>query len=248
MVTPREIAKRLPVVPFVYRTLRDWYSRYRLKFKSTEAVFTGIYKTNAWGHQDSVSGEGSSTRQTRVIAAELPSLFAALKISTILDIPCGDFHWMKDVDLARLDYTGADIVKDLIETNRSKYAGERRRFQSMNLIQDRLPRVDLILCRDCLVHLSGAEILLALRNICDSQSEYLLTTTFTDRTHNADIVAGQWRVINLELAPFWLPKPLRVVNEGCTEGNGAFQDKALGLWKVSEIRESLAGGQRRPGG
>lgn len=56
MGTLREIAKKIPVIPFVYRALRNRYARYQLKSKSTEDVFTEIYRSNAWGGKDSVSG------------------------------------------------------------------------------------------------------------------------------------------------------------------------------------------------
>ena len=239
MSTLREIAKKIPVIPFVYRALRDRYVRYRLKSKSMVDIFTDIYRNNAFGGKDSVSGPGSDVDQTTVITSELPALFNALNISTILDIPCGDFYWMKSVDLNNIDYTGADIVKELIQNNSAKYARDGVRFQYLNLIKDKMPKVDLIFCRDCLVHFSFSDIGLALDNVCNSQSEYFLTTTFTGRKDNHDIVTGQWRPINLELFPFGLTKPLKIINEGCTEGDGAYGDKALGLWRIADIRESL---------
>jgi hypothetical protein len=216
------------------------YARYQLKSKGTKGVFTEIYRSNAWGGKESASGRGSDLDQTRAIITELPALFNDLNISTMLDIPCGDFHWMKHVDLNSIDYTGADIVEELIQTNIERYARHAVRFQHLDLIKDTLPRVDLIFSRDCLVHLSFADIIKALDNICESQSEYFLTTTFTGRTDNRDIVTGLWRALNLELVPFVLPKPLKVIYEKCTEGEGACEDKALGLWRIADIRRSLA--------
>ena len=239
MGTLRKLVKQMPVVPLVYRALRNRYLRHQLKSKSTEDLFTEIYRSNAWGGRDSVSGPGSDVHQTRIITSELPALLKELKISTMLDIPCGDFHWMKGVDLHSVDYTGADAVKELIQKNRKQYARDNVRFQYLNLTKSKLPKVDLVFCRDCLVHFSFADIFLALDNICSSQSEYLLTTSFTRKQDNRDIVAGQWRVLNLELVPFVLPKPLEIINEGCTLGDGAYQDKALGLWRIADIRESL---------
>lgn len=32
-------------------------------------------------------------------------------IKSILDIPCGDFSWMKKIELDGIEYIGADIVK-----------------------------------------------------------------------------------------------------------------------------------------
>jgi hypothetical protein len=105
----------------------------------------------------------------------------------------------------------------------------------LTLFASKLPTVDLIFCRDCLVHFSFDDIRRALQNICRSGSAYLLTTTFTEQRQNQDIVTGQWRQLNLELEPFSLPKPLSLINEDCTEGEGKFADKSLGLWRIEEI-------------
>jgi len=239
MNTLKEIAKKLPIVPYVYRVLRNGYQSYRLKLQDTETVFTDIYRTNGWGGKDSISGSGSDVHQTSAIIKELPVVFSDFRISTMLDIPCGDFHWMKHVELNDIDYIGADIVDDLVKKNTEQYVKDGMRFWRLNLIEDKLPKVDLVFCRDCLVHLSFADICHTLNNICNSDSEYILTTTFTGRKENHDIATGQWRVLNLELAPFMLPRPLRVIDEGCTEGDGAYIDKALGLWRIADIRESL---------
>lgn len=246
----KDIAKDLPLLPSVYRLLRSRYDNYRkmmrrrreyyqLKAKSTQEVFTDIYKENAWCGKASRSGAGSDIDQTRIIAHELPILFSEFRISTLLDIPCGDFHWMRNVDLSGIDYTGADVVDELIMVNTQLYARDGVRFQKINLLKDHLPKAHLVLCRDCLVHFSFEDILHALANICNSDIEFLLTTTFPERKENRDIATGQWRVLNLEVTPFVLPSPLKIINEGCTQGRGSYTDKALGLWRVTDIRESL---------
>jgi hypothetical protein len=236
MGTLKEIVKRMPVIPFVYRE----YTRYRLRSKSTEEIFTEIYRNNIWSGKESVSGSGSNITQAQIIIQELPKIFREYDVSTILDIPCGDFHWMKNIDLKGISYTGADIVQELIQNNRDKYAGESIRFRTLNLIKDDLPEVDLVFCRDCLVHFSFSDIFFALDNICNSQAKYLLTTTFTERNDNHDSLTGRhWRPINLEIAPFNLPKPLKILHEGCTEKDGAYEDKAIGMWRISDIKENL---------
>lgn len=239
MQTLKSFFKKLPVIPSIYRALRHKYDRYQLSSRSSEDIFTEYYKNNAWGGKVSVSGRGSDFDQTKIIIDELPKLLRDFNISNILDIPCGDFHWMKSVNLNGIDYTGADIVEELILENTGKYANKHTKFRHLNLIGDTLPKVDLVFCRDCLVHLSFKDIFLALDNICSSQSEYLLTTTFIQAKENSDITTGQWRTLNLQLAPFFLPKPLRIVVEECPERNGVYRDKALALWRVSNIYESL---------
>lgn len=77
-------------------------------------VFEEIFESNFWGGRESVSGTGSSLYQTRELRKALPEIFENLQIETILDIPCGDFHWMKKVVSEQIQYTGADVVTMLI--------------------------------------------------------------------------------------------------------------------------------------
>lgn len=210
-----------------------------LKNRTPERIFTDIFLRNKWGGDKSVSGRGSDTRQTRIIAAELPRLCSELRISTLLDVPCGDFYWMSGVNLEGVDYLGGDIVEPLIERNRERYEKDNVRFARMNLIADPIPTVDLVFCRDCLVHFSDADVAAALKNICSSGSSYLLTTTFPARNSNVEIATGQWRPLNLERAPFCLPPPLRLIVEECTENAGRYTDKSMGLWNIASIRTAL---------
>jgi SAM-dependent methyltransferase len=205
-----------------------------------ETIFTEMYHRNKAALPGSVSGPGSDLDPTQVIRNLLPRLFRELKLSSMLDIPCGDFNWMRFVDLAGMKYIGADIIAELVESNRVDYALENITFEHLNLIQDDLPEVDLILCRDCLVHFSFDDIFKALHNIVRSESDYLLATHFTERDENHDIPTGSWRTLNLEISPFNLPQPLRTLNEGYTGNQGRFRDKSLALWTVDVIRQTLA--------
>lgn len=201
--------------------------------------FKNIFKNNSWGGRNSVSGRGSDLDQTEHIIREIPALFKDMDISTLLDIPCGDFNWMRNIDLSGIKYIGADIVKEIIKNNKNQYEKNNVSFRHMNLIEDTLPQVDLILIRDGLVHMSYGDIFKSLNNVCNSISQYLLTTSFTDRQDNKDIITGEWRPLNLQIAPFLLPKPIRIINEKCTQGKLSYTDKSLGLWKISDIAKIL---------
>ncbi|MBI5728043.1 MAG: class I SAM-dependent methyltransferase [Ignavibacteriales bacterium] len=205
------------------------------KEKSVEEKFSFIHENNFWGGNNSVSGEGSDSAQTAAIRSALPKIFSAYNINSLLDIPCGDFNWMKTMDLSMLEYTGADIVREIVDKNNCLFVSSNKKFLKLNLIQDALPQVDLVFCRDCLVHLSFADIHSSLKNIYRSGAKYLLTTTFTGCKVNEDIVSGDWRILNFMKYPFNFPEPLVLLNENCTEGNGTFADKSLGLWVVSEL-------------
>ena len=208
--------------------------------KSAPDIFCGIKDSNAWGGRESVSGPGSENIPTKVLEAELPKLFEEHKISRMLDIPCGDFNWMKKVALTYaidndFSYIGADIVQALILENEKKYASERISFLTLNVISDELPCVDMVFVRDCFVHLSYKDIQKAIKNIKKSGSKFLMATTFVNHHDNHNIPTGHWRPINLQDAPFGFPKPAYVLMENCTEGNGAYSDKAMGLWRLEDI-------------
>lgn len=242
-MTIRDLARRIPYLApaarWTRRRVLERIEAWRLANRPMEDVFHEIYRRNRWGSPESASGTGSDLRQTELIARELPLLFRRYGVRSILDIPCGDFNWMARVDLEGVDYTGADIVPDLIACNNATYARPGVGFQTLNLAKDRLPRTDLVFCRDCLVHLSLDDVEAALRNVCDSGSKWLLTTTFPARRRNRDIRTGQWRELNLQGAPFLLPEPVELINEGCTEGGGEHRDKSLGLWSTDQLREAL---------
>jgi hypothetical protein len=205
---------------------------------SHQEIFTQIYETNRWGGGESVSGPGSGSIQTRHIRRELPILLRDFNINSILDLPCGDFFWMKDVDLSGISYVGGDIIPKIIEDNNGLYKNPSRRFEVMDIMSDPLPKADAILCRDCLGHFSHSDIRVAMANICESEAMFLITTTFTYRSlpSNSDCATGRWRRLNFELPPFNWPPPLRLLIEGCTEKDGTHTDKSLGLWSIGQIR------------
>lgn len=198
-------------------------------------VFGRIYRSNAWGAEESRSGPGSTTDQTRQLRQLLPRLLAELGITTMLDAPCGDFAWMREVELPVTQYIGADLVPELIQRNDALYGNAQRTFVALDLIADALPAAELIFCRDCLVHFSDRRIHDAIANFRRSGAVWLLTTTFPGHGPSSSIVTGQWQPLNLELPPFNFPKPERLLVEGCTEGDGAFRDKALGLWRIADL-------------
>ena len=204
-------------------------------------VFTKIYEKdlfNARSDNDnnvSKSGSGSDLVQTKEIIKNLPLLFEKHQIKSVLDVPCGDFYWMQHVELKGIKYIGGDIVDKVINANNSQFSSDSISFRELDVINDFLPKVDLILCRDLLVHLKNQQITAALKNIKKSGSKYLLTTSFKNTTTNQDNgIIGFWRTINLELTPFNMTNPIDEIFENCSEGNGKYNDKYLLLYQINE--------------
>src|SRR5215813_2958899 len=90
-----------------------------------EQTFTSIYHDNSWGDAESVSGPGSSIRETARLRNELPTLLKEIGAKSMLDAPCGDVNWLNRVQLPLDQYIGADIVADLVAQNGKLYANEQ---------------------------------------------------------------------------------------------------------------------------
>lgn len=205
--------------------------------KELQSRFTRFFETNCFGSEESVSGEGSTLEQTKILRVKLADLLKKLDVKTFLDAPCGDFNWMKYVDYEFEHYIGIDIVDQIVQENNQKYANEKYSFLCLDICRSPLPKADLIFCRDVLVHLDFKNSLAALKNFKQSGAKYLLTTTFTERDGNVDLMEEMiWRTLNLEKEPFSFPCPAYILNEGCTEGDGNYADKSLGLWLLEDLR------------
>lgn len=204
--------------------------------KTRQEKFTEVYRNNTWRGAESVSGTGSDLQQTAAVRKALPTLLDELVVTSIVDAPCGDLHWIKHTNLG-VRYIGVDIVQELVDRLRAAYP--TRQFECRDLVTQVLPKADLIFCRDCLVHLPVADIQSALRNFVRSGATWLLTTTFPATKENKDVRWSGWRPVNLQLAPFSLPAPHRLINEQCTEDNGRYADKSLGLWNLPALAAML---------
>jgi hypothetical protein len=206
--------------------------------KSTGEVFHDIFRNNSWHITEgfsSRSGPGSEMEQTGAILEKIPEIFRSLGVHSFLDVPCGDFNWLKWLDWSNMQYLGGDIVPELAARNQRLYAKDNIAFRTINLIEDNLPEADMLFCRDCLVHFSFEDIRKTLHNIRRSPIKYFMSTTFPKESSNQDIITGGWRPLNMTLPPFDFPEPLVIVNEKCTEANGLFDDKSMACWLVRDL-------------
>ncbi|HMT28135.1 MAG TPA: class I SAM-dependent methyltransferase [Bacteroidia bacterium] len=227
----------LPVkLLILYKKLFEFKAVNERNSVSVKNIFENYYKDNRWGSSESVSGPGSEEKYTEILIPQINKLFNDFNIRSVLDIPCGDFNWMKNVDLQNKSYIGADIVEEMITLNISKYKRETLNFKVLDLINDDLPEVDLIICRDCLVHFSYENIQKAFHQIKKSGSKYLLTTTFPQFPGNYNIPTGKWRPLNLEKSPFKFSKPIFAIDEKKVNDVPNFYTKILALWEIDKLK------------
>lgn len=229
----KRVAQSLPGIPAAY-----WWTRNRARSigrQDRPEIFDTIYRSNAWQDPDSRSGPGSNLEHTIAVRRELPRLLLNLQVQSLLDAPCGDYQWLSGVKLGHISYTGVDIVDTVVERNKKDYGGPKRSFLHADIVTDLLPRADLVLCRDCLVHLSYLEAIRVISNFRRTGSGYILTTTFPDRRKNFEIHTGGWRPLNLCKPPFNFPTPISLLSEEYTGNGGRHADKSLGLWRLDQL-------------
>jgi SAM-dependent methyltransferase len=199
------------------------------------AISTHTYHRSASRGQESVSGPGSTRARGESFRDDIVVLLRQIGARTLLDAPCGDFNWVDAVADAVERYVGVDVVEPLIERVSRQHGNERRTFLRADFTRDPLPRADVILCRDALVHFSFADIRAALRNFRRSGAPYLLTTTFIAHERNENCRTGGWRMLNLERAPFRFPPPLALIDERLLLPDGRDSGKRLALWTLESL-------------
>lgn len=200
-----------------------------------------------------LSGEGATLPWTQETVATLHSVINQLKKLLgvarvrLLDVPCGDMAWMSRFLQTRddIDYTGVDIVPDVVRHHQQKFAGSGWRFIEWDVVRDGLDfsnaSFDLIVCRAMLQHLYTADVLRTLAHFSAAPAKYrqrvfLLTTSFSRHTQNAELKItddnpGRFRQLNLELPPISLVPPLCLVRDGPPDARDACF-MFLGLWEL----------------
>jgi len=196
-----------------------------------QSAFRKVYNENLWGSQESCSGPGSTLDYTEDLRKILPVFLHMLECKTLLDAPCGDFHWMKETELGEISYIGADIVPELVGNNR-RHSNKKRDFRLLDITTDVLPEADIWLCRDVLIHLPNMSIMQLLRQFMRSKIKYLMTTHYPwvgDNGELYSIVIG--RDVNLTRKPFLLPEPLYAIKDFVPPAPA----RLLAIWSREQI-------------
>ncbi|MEL7114600.1 MAG: class I SAM-dependent methyltransferase [Pseudomonadota bacterium] len=184
------------------------------------------------------SGHGSTEDYTAGLRAELPRLFRAYNVTRFLDAPCGDWTWMRLVDLDGIDYVGLDIVEDIIAQNRAAHGRKTVRFGTADITSDPLPHADLMMVRDCLFHLQFEMIWAFLRNFAASGIPFLFTTSHHEADANRDLRRnGRFRLLNLQIAPFHFEPPIYAI--GDTPEGSDHPPRIMGVWSRTQVNAVL---------
>jgi hypothetical protein len=181
---------------------------------TTEAVFTRAYLKNSWGSKESRSGPSASLERTAALRTALPDLFRELEIQSVLDCGCGDWNWMRHVDLTGIQYIGCDIVQPLIQSLQETFSVSTVNFQVLNLLQDPPDTADLWLARDLCSLFSTEDTWQFFQKFLESESKYLAITSVETEEPYQDTFTGAWTPRNFLAAPFSMPLPLHDLDDG----------------------------------
>ena len=207
---------------------------------SDEKKFKFIYKSKYWKNESdgSLSGAGSNISSTKQIISSLQEFLVKNEIKSLLDVPCGDWMWMKKINLGTTSYIGGDIVTDIIETNNLKHGNEYVKFQVIDIRTDKLGEHDLLVVRDLLIHFHDAQIKETIINIKKNNFKYIAITNHPDTQKNIENNLGDnWRPVNLLISPFNLPKPDIILPDVNTaDPNPNAKHKNLSIWRNENFK------------
>lgn len=167
----------------------------------------------------------------------IKNLIVRFKIKSISDCPSGLYeNWMYLVDPISLGstYIGYDINDLVVTRNKENYP--LIEFNEFNMVEEILPKKDLIICRDCLFHLPNLFVINTLDNFKKSGSTYLLATEQRWVKVNNELSSSELvnesgnKPINLEIEPFNLGLPIEYHDEIGIDDRGV---RSMSLWKIN---------------
>ncbi|MAB66753.1 MAG: SAM-dependent methyltransferase [Bacteroidetes bacterium] len=162
----------------------------------TKDAMEQVYEMNLWGGNRSGFYSGDGSHHSEIINPYLDVVITFLRSFKsplrVCDLGCGDFNVGKELVKYTKKYIAVDIVKDLIDHNKSIFKDENLEFQCLDIAEDDLPSVDCVLLRQVLQHLSNAEIQSIVSKLDDFK--YVILTEHIpegDFIPNKDIISGQ---------------------------------------------------------
>ncbi|WP_299366734.1 class I SAM-dependent methyltransferase [Winogradskyella sp.] len=162
----------------------------------TKNAMTQIYDKHLWGGNDFDFYSGEGSHHPDIVKPYVETVTAFLKSHqknlSVCDLGCGDFNIGRQLAPYASSYIAVDIVKDLIERNKTLFKAANLEFRCLDIAKDKLPKADCVILRQVLQHLSNKEIISIVKKL--SNYKYIILTEHIpngDFTPNIDIISGQ---------------------------------------------------------
>ena len=172
--------------------------------------FEKIYKNKEWGKsrlypKHGGSGMGSSVEYLRGLISVLQEYILERKISSFLDIGCGECEWQRTINWEQLNckYIGIELLPDLVKRVSSDLAGRK----NMTLIQGdclqmSLPKTDVVFIKEVFQHWPI--------HLTNNLLEKLCTTSTNCLTYNCDASSSFFRYNTYK---YFISKELEIHDE-----------------------------------
>jgi hypothetical protein len=171
---------------------------------NSSEVFSNIYDKNQWTHG---SGPGSLASFNTPYIQLLQNFLRDNNIKTVVDVGSGDFQTLQHVNFDGCEYHGFDVAPSVVTGCNQIFRKENIQFSKMPENWAELPKADLYLLKDVLIHLNNRDAG-NLLDTCLERGRYLISTNnraHRDDAYNVDISTGQFRAVNISLPPFSIP-------------------------------------------
>jgi SAM-dependent methyltransferase len=180
-------------------------------------------RTFVSGLPETACGYGSTLEATEAVRGGLRRMLDTLGVKSLIDAPCGDGNWIKEIDLTDIVYSGMDLSANNVELAREAALPAWQH----DILREDLPYADAILCRDFLQHLPTPQVVRALKNFRHSGALWLIATCYENDLNDDIAEVGEFRPLNLMASPFDFPAPYLRIDENPTR-----PPHFLGAWRL----------------
>jgi len=169
------------------------------RIDEAQAAFLEIYQKDVWGIGDNIEPEPENIER---YVALIQEFLGNNEIRSVVEFGCSAWPHLHRVNWDGIEYDGFDVVEALVDVATRRYEARNIQFHVMT-DGARLPRADLLICKDVFQHLPCSDIKYYI-GIFKSLYKYMLITDdiYPDDATNKDIEYGGYRAVRLDLEPF----------------------------------------------
>lgn len=173
-------------------------------------IFNNIYQNGLWNDNQvdvPLSGPGSSIENACEAANMLDIFVITNKISSIIDLGCGDLTWARETKYFNnqdIFYCGVDIVSSVIKSHTESFPSNKfpnKKFLNYDITKLIIDEFDLVILRDVIFHLYNNDIKKIFRNI-ENKFKYLAITSSKNKVNTDTFNKWHFAEKNIHKIPF----------------------------------------------
>lgn len=164
-------------------------------------VFEDIYFHNRWTHG---SGPGSIRQLNTPFLSYLANFLSENDVKSLVDVGCGDFQLFEGFSFGPAAYLGLDVTRSVIARNKRAFEDSQIKFAAMPSDVSDLPAADLYIVKDVLIHLDNETSVKLINAVLQKGKAAIFVDNYSAdaKSYNRDIVVGEFRPVDVSLAPF----------------------------------------------